>query len=68
MFLGADVPDGLLYGVVPVLATAWLAYSGWVVILLWRISIKSENHEGRIENLEEAGGHRIRRSAGEPLG
>jgi hypothetical protein len=63
--LGAEIPDGLLYGVIPVLATFWLGFLGWLVILLWRITIRLENHEGRLETLEEGHGTRIRRTTTE---
>lgn len=59
MIFGADIPDGLIYGVVPVVLMLIVGLIAWIVRELGRISVQNgraeerfEDHERRLASLE----------------
>jgi hypothetical protein len=59
--IGAEIPDGLLYGAAPVLLMLFITLMAWIVRELGRISVQNarteeryEDHERRISNLERS--------------
>lgn len=57
--LGAEIPDGLVYGVVPVLVTIWATLFGWTLLLLYKTTVTVAVHEQRLDNLEREAGVRL---------
>jgi hypothetical protein len=56
---GAEIPDGLVYGVVPVLVTIWATLFGWTLLLLYKTTVTVAVHEQRLDNLEREAGVRL---------
>jgi hypothetical protein len=70
--IGAEIPDGLLFGVVPVALALIVTLMAWIVRELGRISVANarteerfEDHERRLSNLERSRGARTRSDSGD---
>jgi hypothetical protein len=70
--LGAEIPDGLLFGLLPVALAFIVTLIAWIVRELGRISVANartearyEDHERRIGNLERSRGARTWSDSGD---
>jgi hypothetical protein len=70
--LGAEIPDGLLYGIIPVFLLLFVTLIAWIVRELGRISVSNarteerfEDNERRLANLERSRGARTWSDAGD---
>jgi hypothetical protein len=57
--LGVEIPDGLVYGVAPVLITLWAALFAWTLLLIYKTTLMVAVHEQRIQQLERDMGSRL---------